>query len=136
MRAAAGHPGGVSVMIRIVAALSAALLFAPAFVRAADECLTVREGTAREIGRFSPHDREKAYCVHARAGQSMKVTITPLSADMATQGHIVSPSGQEDGGPGGVIFNDRLTEEGRYQIIVGQRLEKMPGAFELSIELR
>jgi hypothetical protein len=123
-------------MIRIVAVVSAVLLFAPGFVRAADECLTVRGGSAREIGRFGPHDREKAYCVHARAGQSMKVTITPLSSDMATQGHIVSPSGQEDGGPGGVIFDAKLTEEGRYKIIVGQRFDKAPGAFELSVELR
>jgi hypothetical protein len=135
MRTAAGRPRGMSVMIRIVAAVSTVLLFAPGFVGAADECLTVREGTAREIGRFSPHDREKAYCVHGRAGQAMKVTITPLSSDMATQGHIVSPSGQQDGGPGGVIFDDKLTEEGRYEIIVG-RLEKTPGAFELSVELR
>jgi hypothetical protein len=102
----------------------------------ADECLTVTGGTAREIGRFRPDGRERSYCVYAHAGQTMKVTITPLTSDMPTQGHIVFPSGQQDGGPGGTIFDDKLSEEGRYEIHVGHRFEKKPGAFELSVEIK
>ncbi len=100
------------------------------------ECLTVKDGAAREIGRFKSGPGEKSYCVYARAGQTMKVTITPLTPDMPTLGHIVFPSRQEDGGPGGVVFDDTLPEEGRYEIHVGRRFEKKPGAFELSVELR
>jgi hypothetical protein len=123
------------------AALSAApfallLLLAFAHVAVADECLTVKDGAAREIGRFKSGPEEKSYCVYAHAGQTMKVTITPLTPDMPTLGHIVFPSRQEDGGPGGVIFDDKLSEEGRYEIRVGRRFEKKSGTFELSVELR
>jgi hypothetical protein len=123
------------------AALSAApfaLLSVLAFanVAYAGECLTVKDGAAREIGRFKSGPGEKSYCVYARAGQTMKVTITPLTPDMPTLGHIVFPSRQEDGGPGGVVFDDKLPEAGRYEIHIGRRFEKKAGAFELSVELR
>jgi hypothetical protein len=122
------------------AALSAAfalpLLLAFAPVARADECLRVKDGAAREIGRFKSGPGEKSYCVYARAGQTMKVTITPLTPDMPTLGHIVFPSRQQDGGPGGVVFDDKLPEEGKYEIYVGRRFEKKAGAFELSVELR
>jgi hypothetical protein len=124
-----------------LAALSAApfallLLLAFAHVAVADECLTVKSGAAREIGRFKSGPGEKSYCVYAHAGQTMKVTITPLTPDMPTLGHIVFPSRQEDGGPGGVVFDDKLSEEGRYEILVGRRFEKKAGMFELSVELK
>jgi hypothetical protein len=102
----------------------------------ASECLTVKDGAAHEIGRFKSGPGEISYCVYARAGQTMKVTITPLTPDMVTLGHIVFPSRQQDGGPGGVVFNDKLPEEGRYEIHVGRRFEKKAGAFELLVELR
>ena len=103
----------------------------------ADKCLTVKAGIAREIGRLKSDGREKSYCVYARAGQTMKVTVKPLARDMVTQGHVMSPiSHQIDGGPGGVIFDRRLSEEGRYEIRIGQRYEKKAGEFELSIELK
>jgi hypothetical protein len=38
--------------------------------------------------------------------------------------------------PSGVIFDQRLSEEGRYEIRVGQRYEKKSGEFELLVELR
>jgi hypothetical protein len=123
------------------AALSAApfaLLSVLAFAEVAKavECLTVKRGAAHEIGRFKSGPGEKSYCVYARAGQTMKVTITSLTPDMPTLGHIVFPSRQEDGGPGGVVFEDKLSEEGRYEIRVGRRFEKKAGVFELSVELR
>ncbi len=102
----------------------------------AGDCMTVTAGAARETGRFTPDGKELSFCIYARTGQTMKVTITPLTPDMPTQGHIVFPSGQQDGGPGGVIFNDKLSEEGRYDIYVGRRFEKKPGEFELLVELR
>ncbi len=96
----------------------------------------MKEGAAREIGRLKSDGGEKSYCVFARAGQTMKVTVKPLAPGLVTQGHVVSPSRQDDGGPGGVIFDQRLSEEGRYEIRVGQRFEKKSGAFELSVELK
>jgi len=103
----------------------------------AQECLTVRAGIAREIGQLTSDGGEKSYCVYARAGQTMKVTVKPVAHDLVTQGQVVSPvSHQVDGGPGGVIFDDKLSEDGRYEIRVGQRFEKKSGQFELSIELK
>jgi hypothetical protein len=116
-------------------AFSAALSFVN--VARAEKCLTVKAGTAREIGRLKSDGREKSYCVYARAGQKMKVTVKPLAPDLVTRGYVTSPvSHQNDGGPGGVIFNQKLSEEGRYEIRIGQRYEKKSGEFELSIELR
>jgi len=124
--------------LAVLSAASSALLLLLAFAHVAwaDECLRVKDGGARAIGRFKSGLGEKSYCVYARAGQTMKVTITPLTTDMPTLGHIVFPSRQEDGGPGGVVFDDKLSEEGRYEIRVGRRFEKKAGAFELSVELR
>jgi len=116
-------------------AFSAALSLAN--VVQAEECLTVKAGIAREVGRLKSDGREKSYCVYAHAGQTMKVTIRPLAPDMVTRGIVTSPlSHQNDGGPGGVIFEQKLSEEGRYEIRVGQRYEKKSGEFELSIELK
>ena len=99
--------------------------------------MTVKAGIAREIGRLKSDGGEKSYCVYARAGQTMKVTVKPMARDMVTQGHVMSPiSHQIDGGPGGVIFDHKLSEDGRYEIRVGQRYEKKSGEFELSIELK
>src|SRR5215510_9749451 len=98
----------------------------------AEECLTVKAGIAREIGRLKSDGEEKSYCVYARAGQTMKVTVRPISRDLVTQGHVISPNHQVDGGSGGVIFDQRLSEDGRYEIRVGQRYEKKSGEFELS----
>jgi len=115
-----------------VVALPAALSLAQA-----EKCLTVKAGIAREIGRLKSDGREKSYCVYARAGQTMKVTVKPLAPDLVTRGYVISPlSHQNDGGPGGVIFDQKLSEEGRYEIRVGQRFEKKSGEFELSIELK
>ena len=117
--------------------LTALLAFSLANVVQAEECLTVKAGIAREIGQLKPDGGEKSYCVYARAGQTMKVTVKPAARDLVTQGHVVSPiSHQVDGGPGGVIFDHKLSEDGRYEIRVGQRFEKKLGKFELSIELK
>jgi len=102
----------------------------------AEECLIVKAGIGREIGRLRSDGGEKSYCVYARAGQTMKVTVRPISRDLVTQGYVISPNHQVDGGPGGVIFDQKLSEQGRYEIRVGQRYEKKSGEFELSIELK
>jgi hypothetical protein len=134
---AAGDACRVNAMMWCIplTALLATLSFAD--VVQAQECLTVKAGIAREIGQLTSDGGEKSYCVYARAGQTMKVTVKPVAHDLVTQGQVVSPvSHQVDGGPGGVIFDDKLSEDGRYEIRVGQRFEKKSGQFELSIELK
>jgi len=124
-------------MIQCIALAAFATVLGLANVAQAEECLTVKAGIARKIGRLKSDGRERSYCVYARAGQTMKVTIKPLVPDMVTRGNVITPlSHQNDGGPGGVIFDQKLSEEGRYEIHVGQRYEKKSGEFELSIELK
>jgi hypothetical protein len=123
-------------MIRYIALAAFLAILGLAGLAQAEECLTVKAGIAREIGRLKSDGGEKSYCVYARAGQTMKVTVRPISRDLVTQGHVMSPNHQVDGGPGGVIFDQKLSEEGRYEIRVGQRYEKKSGEFELSIELK
>jgi hypothetical protein len=121
-----------AVLLAVVAAL---LSFSQ--IARGGECLAVTAGIAREIGQLTPDGGEQSYCVYARAGQTMKVTLTPLTPDLVTSGSVISPvSRQSDGGPGGVIFNQKLTEEGRYEIRVGQRFERKAGKFELSVEIK
>ena len=123
-------------MIRYIALAAFLAILGLASFAQAEECSTVKAGIAREIGRLKSDRGEKSYCVYARAGQTMKVTVRPISRDLVTQGHVISPNHQVDGGPGGVIFDQKLSEEGRYEIRVGQRYEKKSGEFELSIELK
>ena len=124
-------------MIRCIPLAAVLSVLGLANVVRAEECLTVKTGIAREIARLKSDGGEKSYCVYARAGQTMKVTVKPLAPNMVTQGNVISPlSHQNDGGPGGVIFDQKVSEGGRYEIHVGQRHEKQSGKFELSIELK
>jgi hypothetical protein len=124
-------------MIRFISLAAVLVSLGLANVVQAQECLTVKAGVARAIGQLKSDGGEKSYCVFAHADQTMKVTVKPLAPDMVTQGRVISPSRhQSDGGPGGVIFNERLSEEGRYEIHVGQRFERKSGKFELLIELK
>ena len=134
---AARYPCGLITMSRWIALVAFSVALSLVNVAQAEKCLTVNTGIAREIGRLKSDGREKSYCVFARAGQTMKVTVKPMARDLVTRGYVISPlSHQNDGGPGGVIFDQKLSEEGRYEIRVGQRFEKKSGEFELSIELK
>jgi hypothetical protein len=114
MRSAAGNAGSLMTMRRVarasaravsmaayLAALLPVMLAVFGFPETArgGECLAVTAGIAREIGQLTPDGREKSYCVYARAGQTMKVTLTPLAPDLATSGSVISPvSRQNDSG--------------------------------------
>ena len=101
------------------------------------KCLNVVNGIAREYGQLTSNEPEKDYCVDAHAGQMMKVTIVPQTSDLVSKGIVIFPiSHQVDGGPGGVIFNDKLPEDGQYEIVVGGRNQITSGAFELIVELK
>jgi hypothetical protein len=57
-----------------------------------------------------------------------------MARDLVTRGYVISPlSHQNDGGQGGVIFDQKLSEEGRYEIRVGQ-YEKKSDKFELFVD--
>src|SRR3989442_197914 len=62
--------------------------------------------------------RDEAFFVlRAQANQHMRVEI---SARGATRGVVIFPSGKQDGGPGGVVFDDKIDETGDYRIRVSE----------------
>ena len=76
---------------------------------------------------------ESASC--RRSGQHMKVEI---QGDGPTSGTVKFPSGEGEGQPGGIIFDDRLKESGDYRICVGESKMTDPwkGKFVLSVEIK
>jgi hypothetical protein len=78
---------------------------------------------------------EAIFVLRARAGQHMKVNIIGKGP---TRGVVTFPSGQQDGGPGGIIFDDHLPETGDYRIRVTESSmgEEWEGTFLLKVRIR
>lgn len=76
--------------------------------------------SAHVAGQFNPANERPTYVIKARAGDHMIVNIIPVTKSLTMGGTIKSPSGQGDGGPGGIIMNSDLTESGDYVIEVFQ----------------
>src|SRR3989441_13244042 len=70
-------------------------------------------GTARGYLR-GVHD-EVFFVLRAQANQRMRVDI---NGHGATRGVVIFPSGKQDGGPGGVVVDDKIDETGDYRIRV------------------
>lgn len=112
----------------------------PASAQGPKGCVELPEArdTIRIVGEFTPGHFERFYCVEAHGGQRMRVTVVPQIPDLHTQGNVRYPHGDlEPGAPGGVVLDERLTQDGVYRIRVGQRFnERKAGRFELIVELR
>ncbi|MBD0373648.1 MAG: hypothetical protein ICV60_22630 [Pyrinomonadaceae bacterium] len=78
---------------------------------------------------------EALFVLRARSGQHMRVNI---SGDGPTRGTVTFPSGKQDGQPGGLIFDDALTETGDYRIRVTESsmADSWRGSFVLEVEIR
>lgn len=102
------------------------------------QCIIFKPGqtSARVEGRFTKNVTEVYYSLRARAGQHMRVTITPVTPGLITGGVVIYPSGNQDGGPGGLIFDSDLTETGEYRIRVTQRQNRAEGVFRLEVQIR
>ncbi len=75
----------------------------------------------------------------ARSGQRMTINIAPVTPQLTMAGQVTSPSGKQDGGPGGVIFEGDLTETGDYRVCVNQHTmgSNLPaGAYVLEVMIR
>lgn len=87
-------------------------------------------------GRFTKMVHEVYFSFHGTAGQHLLVQITPTTAELITAGTVVYPSGMQDGGPGGIVFDSDLIESGQYQLRVSERQSEMKGGFRVLVELR
>src|SRR5258705_5960123 len=76
--------------------------------------------SAQVRGRFTPVNERVRYVIKARKGDHMVVNIIPVTRGLTMAGTGASPSGQGEGGPGGIIMNSDLTENGDYTIEVRQ----------------
>jgi hypothetical protein len=86
-------------------------------------------------GHFNRSDGIASFFLKARAQQHLTLRVEPLGPKLITAGLVVSPSGSTDGGPGGLIFDDDLSETGVYRIVVEARQHSGPGTFRIRIEL-
>ena len=75
-----------------------------------------RGATVARASGYPRGMRDEAWFVlRLSAGQKLRVEI---SARGATRGMLIWPSGKQEGGPGGVIYDDTVDETGDYKIAV------------------
>ena len=71
--------------------------------------------SVRRFGRLFGINDKRFFMLRAHAGQHMKVTITGAGP---TRGIVFFPLGGSSGMPGGVVFDQNLTQTGSYIIEV------------------
>jgi hypothetical protein len=118
------------------------LVFALAFISATAQTQTpprritfARGATvARATGYLRGVRDEKWFVLRARAHQHMRVEIKGRGA---TRGVLYFPSGKQDGGPGGVIFDGVIDENGDYRIRVTESsmANAWSGSFTVTVEI-
>lgn len=93
--------------------------------------------SAQVKGKFAKIDDDVTFNVKAEKGQRMIVNIRGISEGLGTAGTITSPSGEDDGQPGGLVMNSVLKESGYYKIRVTQRPteHKFPAEFMVEVIL-
>ncbi len=88
--------------------------------------------TAR--GYLRGKNDQALFVLRASAGQHMRVEIR---ASGATRGMVTFPSGEGEGGPGGVFFDGNLPDNGDYRIAVTESSMGNPwrGSFTLIVDV-
>jgi len=89
---------------------------------------------ARANGYLRGIRDEAWFVLRAGAGQHMRVEINGRGA---TRGMVTFPSGEGEGGPGGVVFDGILPDTGDYRIRVTESsmAEAWRGSFVLKVEI-
>jgi len=93
-----------------------------------------RATVARVTGYLRGVRDEKWFVLRARANQHVRVEIKGRGA---TRGVLIFPSGKQDGGPGGIIFDGIIDENGDYRIRVTESsmANSWQGRFTVTIEI-
>src|SRR5437016_10188324 len=103
--------------------------------KAPQRIVFARGATVARASGYLRGIRDSAWFVlRASAGQHMRVEV---GAPGSTRGSVISPSGKQDGQPGGVIFDDTIDETGDYKIVVGESNmgEAWRGRFTVKVEI-
>src|SRR5437879_11034043 len=86
--------------------------------RAPQRIVFARGATVARATGYLRGNRDSAWFVlRASTGQHMRVSI---NARDATHGTVISPTGRQETQPGGVVFDDDLSETGDYKIGVSE----------------
>lgn len=119
-----------------LAATIAAFLISSAPAQKAPQRVSFARGAtvARVTGYLRGIRDEAVFVLRAKAGQRMRVDIRGRGA---TRGVVIFPSGKQDGGPGGVVFDDNIDETGDYRIRVTESsmANEWRGSFVLKIKI-
>lgn len=119
-----------------VAVIAVALVVATAQTESSPRRIKFARGAtvARATGYLRGVRHEAWFVLRAKSGQHMRVEIRGRGA---TRGVLVFPSGKQDGGPGGVIFDGVIDESGDYKIRVTESsmAEAWRGRFTISVRI-
>jgi hypothetical protein len=136
------HGFGSFLRRRSVSAAFAGILFLllsanPYAAQPKDHPIVFKPGQTKAYasGQFSKTVHELYFSFHASAGQHLLVRITPTTAQLTTAGTLIYPSGKQDGGPGGIVFDSALTESGKYRLRVSERQSEVEGRFRVLVEI-
>ena len=107
----------MSSQVRVGCLLIVAVVIACASVTNAQTRIYFARGATRATARgYLRGIRDEAlFILRAKAAQHMRVEIRGRGA---TRGVVIFPSGRQDGGPGGVVFDSDLPDTGDYRIRV------------------
>jgi hypothetical protein len=98
--------------------------------------LSVEQGAPHTVvGRLSGFNDSREYVFDGRAGQRLTVEVEGAGG---IRGTVVAPSGAQEGGPGGVIYDGVLAESGTYRLRVNESPmgEGWSGTFRVTITQR
>ncbi len=108
-------------LFAIVCFVCASGIFAAAQTEKAPRRIVFARGAT--VGRASAYIRgirdHVTFVIRLSAGQNVRVEI---DGHGSTRGVLIWPSGKQDGGPGGVIYEGEVDETGDYKISVGESL--------------
>jgi hypothetical protein len=113
----------------------AVVVFASSAAQAQTRIYFARGATRATARGYLRGIRDEAnFVLRAKAGQHMRVNIQGRGA---TRGTITFPSGQGDGGPGGVVFDGILPDTGDYHIRVTESsmAEAWRGNFTVIVDI-
>lgn len=125
----------LSARLCLFAATAIALALLPSNVKAQTRIYFARGATRATVRGYLRGMRDEAtFVLRAKAGQHMRVEI---KGQGATRGMVTFPSGQGDGGPGGVVFDGILPDTGDYGIRVTESsmANAWRGRFTLIIDI-
>ncbi len=124
------------ILNRFSAAIVAVLLISSASAQKPPQRIYFARGAteARAKGYLRGIRDEAVFVLRAKAGQHMRVDIRGRGA---TRGTVMFPDGQQDGAPGGVVFDGILPTTGDYRIKVTESSMADPwsGSFTLIINV-